>query len=123
MTITMTRQKGLTLVELMVATTLSLVLLAGVLLVFSANKATYQTQNGLGTLQENGRYAIQQLVADLQLAGFGGCLSPQVRDGQSSQQKARVLNLVSSSPSYLNDFTAGRFFNGRQFNRYCLDVF
>ena len=44
------RQAGLTLVELMVATTLSLVLLAGVLLVFSAKKTTYQMQTGLGTL-------------------------------------------------------------------------
>ena len=39
------RQSGLTLVELMIATTLSLVLLAGVLLVFSANKTTYRMQN------------------------------------------------------------------------------
>lgn len=73
------RQRGLTLVELMVATTLSLVLLGGVLLVFSANKATYQMQSGLGTLQENGRYAIGQISRDLQLAGFSGCLSPHVR--------------------------------------------
>lgn len=110
---TLKRQSGLTLVELMVATTLSLVLLAGVLLVFSANKSTYQMQNGLGTLQENGRYAMGQIMADLQLAGFGGCLSPQVRDGQSRAQKAVIRNLVSSPPSFLNDFTAGRFFDGR----------
>ena len=64
------RQAGLTLVELMVATTLSLVLLAGVL-VFTANKATYQMQNGFGTLRENGRYAIRQIAADLQLDGYG----------------------------------------------------
>ena len=57
MNLVMKRQAGLTLVELMVATTLSLVLLAGVLLVFTANKTTYQMQNGLGTLQENGRNA------------------------------------------------------------------
>ena len=99
------RQAGLTLVELMVATTLSLVLLAGVLLVFTANKATYQMQNGLGTLQENGRYAMRQIAADLQLAGFGGCLSPHL--------DPRVVILANSPPPYLANFTTGEFFDGR----------
>lgn len=99
------RQAGLTLVELMVATTLSLVLLAGVLLVFTSNKATYRLQNGLGTLQENGRYALRQITADLQLAGFGGCLSPHL--------DPRVVVLASSPPSYITDFADGEFFDGR----------
>jgi type IV pilus assembly protein PilW len=98
------RQSGLTLVELMVATTLSLVLLAGVLVVFAANKTTYRMQNGLGTLQENGRYAMRQIVNDLQLAGFGGCLSPNL------EPKPRVINLVDGSPTYLDDFAGGEFF-------------
>ncbi|HPE81116.1 MAG TPA: PilW family protein [Gammaproteobacteria bacterium] len=99
------RQAGLTLVELMVATTLSLVLLAGVLLVFTANKTTYQMQNGLGTLQENGRYAMRQITADLQLAGFGGCLSPRL--------DPRVVILANTPPPYLTNFTTGEFFDGR----------
>jgi len=101
------RQAGLTLVELMVATTLSLVLLAGVLLVFQSNKATYQMQNGLGTLQENGRYAVSQIAADLQLSGFGGCQSPRL--------SPRVINVVtpSAATAYLDDFTSGEFFDGR----------
>ncbi len=100
------RQTGLTLVELMVATTLSLVLLAGVLVVFAANKTTYRMQNGLGTLQENGRYAMRQIVNDLQLAGFGGCLSPNL------EPKPRVINLVGGSPTYLDEFAGGQFFAG-----------
>ncbi|MCB1800974.1 MAG: PilW family protein [Gammaproteobacteria bacterium] len=105
------RQAGLTLVELMVATTLSLVLLAGVLVVFSANKATYQLQNGLGALQENGRYAVRQIAADLQQAGYGGCLSPHLvyrEDGPP-----RVINIASSPPTYLTEFQNGTFLVGR----------
>ena len=105
------RQAGLTLVELMIATTLSIVLLAGVLLVFSANKATYQMQNGLGTLQENGRYAISQIASDLQMAGFGGCLSPHFKRLEDSV--VRVVNVVSSSPPYLTEFIDGTFLVGR----------
>jgi type IV pilus assembly protein PilW len=103
------RQSGLTLVELMIATTLSLVLLAGVLMVFTANKSTYRLQNGMGTLQENGRYAVRQIGSDLQMAGFGGCLSPKFTP--------RIAMLVSSGgrPAYLNEvngFPAGNFFAG-----------
>jgi type IV pilus assembly protein PilW len=98
------RQAGLTLVELMIATTLSLVLLAGVLLVFSANKTTYRMQNGLGTLQENGRYALRQITADLQMAGFGGCLSPNVGP--------RIVVVAKNPPTYLEDFAGGEFFTG-----------
>ena len=100
------RQAGLTLVELLVATTLSLILMAGVLLVFSANKSTYQMQNGLGTLQENGRYALRQITSDLQLAGYGGCLSPHL------QPKPRVINLVDNPPAYLDEFADGVFVAG-----------
>ncbi|MGB5493866.1 MAG: PilW family protein [Sedimenticolaceae bacterium] len=102
------RQAGLTLVELLVATTLSLVLLSGVLLVFSANKTTYKMQTGLGTLQENGRYAMRQITSDLQLAGFGGCLSPHIGP--------RVVTLATGPSGYLDylkKFSEGEFFDGR----------
>lgn len=105
------RQQGLTLVELMVATTLSLILLAGVLVVFSANKATYSLQNGLGTLQENGRYAIQQIAADIQLAGYGGCLSPRITNSAIA-----FRNLVTPNPpatDFLDGITSQQFFQGR----------
>lgn len=97
-------QSGLTLVELMVATTLSLVLLSGVLLVFSANRTTYQMQTGLGNLQENGRYAIRQITADLQMAGFGGCLSPSL--------DPFVKVIAAGAPAFINDFANSEFFDG-----------
>jgi type IV pilus assembly protein PilW len=97
-------QSGLTLVELMVATTLSLVLLSGVLLVFQANRTTYQMQTGLGTLQENGRYAIRQITSDLQMAGFGGCLSP------SLEPTVRVI--ANAPPAFVTDFANAEFFDG-----------
>ena len=67
------RCAGLTLIELMVAMVLSLVLMAGVLTIFSGTKTSYRLQNGLATLQENGRYALHLMVRDIRSAGFGGC--------------------------------------------------
>lgn len=67
------RQAGLTLVELMVALLLSLILLYGVVTVFTANKETFRVQEGLSRVQETGRYAIQAIGRDLRRAGYGGC--------------------------------------------------
>ena len=100
------RQTGLTLVELMVATTLSLVLLSGVLLVFSANKATYRMQTGLGTLQENGRYALRRISADLHTSGFSGCISTEAE----SVLEAKMIAI--SPPTFIRQYAAGQFFAG-----------
>lgn len=63
-------QRGLTLVEIMVAITISLLLLAGVIQIFSGTKSSYNLQNGLGRMQENGRYAMDMLARDIGMAGF-----------------------------------------------------
>ncbi|MAT65871.1 MAG: pilus assembly protein PilW [Gammaproteobacteria bacterium] len=67
------RQRGITLVELMVALTVSLILLAGVLQIFQANRQSYRVQEGLSRMQENGRFAIEFLAHDIRMADFWGC--------------------------------------------------
>ncbi|MBN4079491.1 PilW family protein [Beggiatoa alba] len=69
------RQKGMTLIELMIAVTLSLILLAGVLQIFIGNKQTYRVQDAMARVQESGRFAVKFLVKDLRMAGFMGCAS------------------------------------------------
>ena len=64
------RQAGLTLVEIMVAVTLSLVLLAGVMQIFIGSKSAYNLQNGIGRLQENARFATDILANSIGLAGM-----------------------------------------------------
>jgi len=66
-------QRGLTLVELMVALVMGMVLLAGVATVFVANKQSYRLQDSLARLQENGRFAIEFLERDIRMAGYTGC--------------------------------------------------
>ena len=68
-------QRGLTLVELMVALVLSLLLMAGVATMFEANKRTYRLQDGFSRLQENGRYALNTILRDLRGSGYNGCSS------------------------------------------------
>lgn len=63
-------QQGLTLVEIMVALTISLLLMAGVIQVFLSNKVSHNLQNGLGRLQENARAAMDVLSRDISMAGY-----------------------------------------------------
>ncbi len=69
------KQSGLTLIEIMVALTLSLLLLAGMIQVFQSNKQSYRVQDALSRVQENGRFAIDFISRDLRMAGFQGCVS------------------------------------------------
>ncbi|MBB4866606.1 type IV pilus assembly protein PilW [Pseudomonas nitritireducens] len=65
-------QRGLSLVELLIAMALGLVLLAGVLEVVLGSKRTYQASQGLAELQESGRFALDIIAQDLRAAGFAG---------------------------------------------------
>lgn len=67
------KQAGLSLIELMIAITLSLVLTLGVIQIFSSSKQTNRTQSALGGIQENARFALDTLSYDLRMAGNIGC--------------------------------------------------
>lgn len=90
------RQRGLTLIELMVATAISLILLAGVLTIFASSKTTNIMESGLARLQENGRHALYTLVRDIRGAGFAGCagLGP-----------TRVNIIANNPPDGISNFT------------------
>lgn len=68
-------QRGLSLVEIMVALVLSLILTAGVIQLFVGSKQTYRFHEGLSRIQENGRFALDLLAKDIRSAGYFGCLS------------------------------------------------
>lgn len=67
--------RGLSLVELMVAMTIGLIILAAISSLFVSSKQTYTAQDSLSRLQENARFAMQFLIKDIRLAGYFGCLN------------------------------------------------
>lgn len=69
----MNQQKGLSLVEIMVALTLSLILIAGVGQIYVSSRQTYRIQEALARLQENARFTLEVLGRDVRLAGYLGC--------------------------------------------------
>jgi type IV pilus assembly protein PilW len=63
-------------VELMVALTLSLILIAGVLSLVYSSKVTYMENERVAGTQEGGRAAFEMIMRDLRGSGFPGCAQP-----------------------------------------------
>lgn len=67
---------GFSLVEIMIAMALSLLLLAGVATMFVSSKTTYEVNDRLTQVQENGRFALETIMRDIRGAGYLGCFRP-----------------------------------------------
>lgn len=65
--------RGVTLIELMVAITVGLIILAAVSQLFVNSRSTYNTEEALARVQESGRFAIDFLARDIRMAGYLGC--------------------------------------------------
>jgi type IV pilus assembly protein PilW len=66
-------QHGFTLIELMIALVLGLIITAGVIEVFIANKQIYRVTEAHSRLQDNARFALEVLSKDIRSAGYSGC--------------------------------------------------
>lgn len=64
------RQKGLSLVELMVALLVSSLLISGMVAMFLSGRASFLTQEQMGRLQENGRFAFSLMSREIQESGY-----------------------------------------------------
>ena len=90
--------RGFTLVELMIALTLGLLIVAGVTSLFIGMRASYSFQDGLSRVQENGRFAVQTLTRELRMAGYRLC-----------PQASNIKNwLDTTSGSYLSGVYGGQ---------------
>ena len=87
------RQKGLTLIELLVSMTIALIVLAGVVQMMVDNKSKFRLADELAFIQENARYAVDKLGRELRMAGYSGC-------GAS----ANVANVVNGAGNFYNGF-------------------
>ncbi|MBF0114021.1 MAG: PilW family protein [Magnetococcales bacterium] len=89
-------QAGFSLLELMIALTVGLLLLSGLLTLFNSTKQTYQWNTQLARLQENGRLAMELLTREIRHTGYWGCT------GQST------LNNLLVTPNNLSWLTIER---------------
>lgn len=104
------RQAGLSLVELMIAITLSLILIAGVLQIFLSSKQTYSTNSALSRVQESGRFAMDFLTQDIRNTGYKGqCMGQPLTHGsidilwRLDEPIEGWDNIESKLPTHLSD--------------------
>jgi type IV pilus assembly protein PilW len=71
---------GWTLVELLVATTLSLLVIAGIGQIYLAAKRSYDIQTNLAQIQDVGRYVTDVLTRDFHMAGYWGLMDINLAD-------------------------------------------
>jgi type IV pilus assembly protein PilW len=69
----MKRQRGFSLVEIMVAITLALVVTAGVVSVFSGSRSAFQATSGVANLSDSGRFALMFIETAVRDSGFMAC--------------------------------------------------
>jgi type IV pilus assembly protein PilW len=97
------RERGLSLIELMVALAIAAVLLLGLSQIFVGSKNVYRLQEGMSRVQENARFVVQYLERNVRMAGYFGC-----------GNDIDLMNKAGSPPAFLNHLeqytsTAGTF--------------
>ena len=66
-------QRGVSLIELMIAIVIAGLIALGLTQIFAASSATSRMTEGLSRVQENGRFATQFLQRQLRMVGYMGC--------------------------------------------------
>ena len=67
------RQRGIGVIELMVALLLGLLVVGGILSIYLSNRSAYRTHQNLARVQENARFAFEFLMRDIREAGAVPC--------------------------------------------------
>ena len=69
------RRSGFSLVELLIAMALGLIVMAGMIAVFSGNKRSAELNTAMANIQENARFALDNIARDIRMSGYQGCLT------------------------------------------------
>jgi len=98
-------EAGFTIVEMMVAVTIGLIILAGLSQIFATSRATYKVDEGLSRMQETGRFAYEFISKDVRMAGYSGCLNKSVT----------VTNNLDTPTDFMTDFGPGKHLTGHAY--------
>jgi len=96
------RMVGLSLVELMVAMVIGLILMLGVVQIFSASHAASRLSEGASRVQENARFALDFLERDIRMAGHMGCVNDQAHVVKNLGDPVNHLSATAGSGSPLD---------------------
>jgi type IV pilus assembly protein PilW len=89
--------RGFSLIEMMIAITIGMFILAAMVIAYTSGKQTYRVQENLSRVQENGRFALETIARDIRLADYNGCYSKTVNP----------VNNLNTSTAFAYNFTVG----------------
>ena len=87
-----TKQGGMSLIELMIAITLSLFIVAALISLFVNSKQNYRLNENMSRLQENARFAVSFIARDLRMADYRNCVTDVRRADALTGETATGVN-------------------------------
>lgn len=87
-------QRGVTLVELMVAMAISIFMMGAVLYVVQETRVTYNYNDHLGRIQEAGRIAVDRMGHEVRMAGYTICQRPPGSSTGADESTVRIKVLA-----------------------------
>ena len=104
------RQRGASIVEIMVAITIGSILMVGLIEIFASNRQAYRLQQSLSLMQENGRFAMNKLSQSIRMSDhWAGAEAKQVQDTSAGA----ITGIGACDHAWITDFkTAIRGFEG-----------
>ncbi len=92
------KEKGFTLIELMVSIVISSIIMLGVVSLYSTSRKGQKINESVARIQENLRFAADMITRDIRMAGYSGCKSSSV---------SNVLEDTSSLPYKFENAVTG----------------
>lgn len=72
------KQSGLTMIELLVALTISLFMLSAIIVAYTTSKAGFSYSNNTIKISEDASFALEMIGRDIRMAGYAGCTGSNV---------------------------------------------
>lgn len=94
-------QKGMSLIELMIAMVLGLIVVGAAFAVFMSNQASYGANEGLNRIQEGARVGLELISRDIRAAGGSGCSNASEVSGTGANVEAFRDNPVAGTATTL----------------------
>ncbi len=90
-------QTGFTITELMIAMTLGVILLTGMISAFVGSKRSSELNSAISNMQESARFAMEAMSRDIRIAGYQGCVDVNTSSATLRGDNVPTSNLVESA--------------------------
>jgi type IV pilus assembly protein PilW len=114
------RQRGVSLIELMVAMVIGLVLIGGAVYVYNQSRNNYTTNDVVARLQENGRFAMSVIEPDIRMSNYWGLVKgASAITGQAPQTAASLGAPTACGTNFTYDLNSNLEGNNNEYDIDC----